>query len=88
MKVTFRKFPDGDVIALFPEEVSDANGAFILSYQRIGQHGDASPELLSDLEVAEVSEYIKLYEELELIGYNLEMWEQVDITVSAARGES
>ncbi|PJE78347.1 hypothetical protein CI610_02722 [invertebrate metagenome] len=47
MNVIFRKFPEGDVIALFPEELADSRGN-ILSYQTVGQHGAANPELIQD----------------------------------------
>lgn len=70
-KVAFRVFPEGDVIALFPEE----NGApgYILSYQHIGQHGDASPELLDELPTCRTEKYMPLYKELLKIGYELEV---------------
>lgn len=71
IKVVFRKFPEGDIIALFPEEIADFKGN-ILSYQRIGQHGGASPELLNELNPASLDEYLPLKKELESIGYILE----------------
>lgn len=72
VQVTFRKFPDGDVIALFPNEVCDTHGN-ITSYMRIGQHGAASPVLLEELPVALRKEYTKLLKELESIGYEVEV---------------
>ena len=63
MKVIFRKFPEGDVIALFPEELADNRGS-ILSYQAAGQHGAASPALVNDLEEATEEEYAALLNEL------------------------
>lgn len=71
-KVVFRKFPEGDVIALFPDEAYDWHGN-IMSYLHIGQHGGASPDLLDELENATESEYSDLFSELESIGYNLEV---------------
>ena len=45
--VIFRTFRDGgDVVALFPLEPSDNHGHHCLSYQRIGQHGGATPDLM------------------------------------------
>jgi hypothetical protein len=46
--VVFRKFKDGDVIALFPEM---KHGQFINSYMHIGQHGDATPDLITARDV-------------------------------------
>jgi len=67
--VIFRNFPDGDVIAFFPTEIG-APG-YIMSYQKIGQHGDASPELIDELEVSTEEQYRSLKLELETIGYKL-----------------
>ncbi len=68
-KVILRKFPEGDTIALFPDEVADHHGN-IMSYQRIGQHGAASPDLVYELEPCTKSEASKLLKELESIGYD------------------
>ena len=65
--VVFRKFPEGDVIALFPE-IEDGPG-LVLSYQHIGQHGSASVDLLSELEPATTNECAELMLELEQLGY-------------------
>ncbi len=77
-KVIFRKFDnpcgfvDSDVIALFPEEKTTDN--FIQSYQNIGQHSGASPELITELDKASCCEYKNLYNELVSIGYkNIEI---------------
>ncbi len=69
--VTFRKFPEGDVIALFPE-IEDT-GIYIQSYMHVGQHGGASPDLIDDLDKAKSDEYSSLKSELERIGYKLEV---------------
>lgn len=66
--IIFKKFPQGDVIALMPEDDADSQGN-IMSYQRIGQHGAASPELLEDLEDATKQERAALKRELESLGY-------------------
>lgn len=65
--VSFRKFPDGDIIALWEDD--SASPGFITSYQHVGQHGDASPELLDELENASPEEYQSLLAELENGGY-------------------
>lgn len=41
-KVVFRKWPKGDIIALFPEVPSDANGWECMSFEHVGQHGGAT----------------------------------------------
>ena len=71
-RVYFRKFPEGDIIALFPDELWDYEGN-ITCYQRIGQHGAASPELITELEAASPREFSVLKRELERIGYRLEV---------------
>ncbi len=74
--VTFRKFPEGDVIALFPKllEGQDIHSnQFILSYMHIGQHGSAIDDLIDDLSPATADEYSDLKAELSSIGYELEV---------------
>ena len=66
--VVFRKFPDGDVIALFPEIEWNHRGDFS-SYLHIGQHGGASPALVQSTKPATPTEYADLLAELETIGY-------------------
>lgn len=67
INVKFKVFEDGEVIALFPDEAWQPGA--IASYQHIGQHGGASPELMTDLEDATLAEYKSLLAELESIGY-------------------
>ena len=65
--VTFRKFTDGDVIALFPKLFTgqdNQGNQFILSYMHIGQHGGASDDLINDLSPATADEYIDLKAEI------------------------
>jgi hypothetical protein len=77
--VTFRKFTDGDVIALFPENkarcglLAHNGNQFIMSYMHIGQHGGASDDLIDDLSPATADEYSDLKVELTSIGYELEV---------------
>lgn len=74
-KVKFRKWAeDGDVIALFPEQdhaSGNANLGCIMSYMHIGQHGEATVDLLTDegLVDATPAEYADLLRELKMIGY-------------------
>lgn len=68
-KVVFRKFKDGQVIALFPQEPWDYKGN-IVSYMHIGQHGGASRSIVQDTKLATKEEYAPLLKELKKIGYN------------------
>lgn len=80
--VVFKKFPEGDVIALFPYEVADPSGN-IMSYMHIGQHGAASPELVQELEDATPAEYGNLQKELERIGYELDIVDAKEVEAAA-----
>lgn len=66
-KVIFKEL-EGEVLAVFPEEICDSNGN-INSYMHVGQHGACSPLLLEELHNA--TDYTDLKEELESIGYKL-----------------
>jgi len=70
-KVIFRKFKNGEIIALFPE-LKEGRG-LILSYMHIGQHGGASPEIVRDTKPATREQFAPLYNELTAIGYRLEV---------------
>lgn len=73
--VIFRRFVSGgDIIALFPFEPSDNYGHHCQSYQSIGQHGGASPDLMRTGTVRPgENEYQDLKSELERIGYKLKV---------------
>ncbi len=76
--VIFRKYPDGEVIALFPEEPAEVFGYSIGAYVHFGQHGAADYDYvvartrladpLTDRDAAE------LRDELERIGYRLAVY--------------
>ena len=76
-KVIFRKFPDGEIIALFPELPGDMKVNHCLSYLHIGQHGcadtaiyyDTKPIKFADIEGQNATNF--LCRELTAIGYNL-----------------
>lgn len=62
--VVFRKFKDGDVIALFPELTNNRTYR-IKSYEHVGQHGEADyPEIIRCTSPAEPEEYYDLLTEL------------------------
>ena len=75
-KVIFRKFPEGDVIALFPEQ-NEGRGT-INSYMTVGQHSEASKALISELKPASPEEYADLMSELKKVGYNPTVEESVN----------
>lgn len=70
--VIFRRFKEGDVIALFPtlpgtnDWPNDCQ-----SYQHVGQHGAAGVFLTLDTKPATPAEYAPLMRELEALGYSL-----------------
>lgn len=70
--VIFRKFDDGDIIALFPTLPSDSDFVEVtcLSYMHIGQHCAASLEIISGTKPAKPNEYKDLLTELQSIGYS------------------
>lgn len=65
MKVIFRKFRDGDVVALLPEV--EANRGNVMSYMHVGQHSEASVFIVDDTRPAQPSEYAPLLRELQSI---------------------
>jgi hypothetical protein len=75
--VIFRKFKGGDVIALMPS-IPDGMG-LIQSYQRIGQHGSASPQLVQVTKLATEEEYAPLKKEMEeWYGYRLKVQKRIN----------
>lgn len=76
-RIAFRKFEDGEVIAIFLEIYWDYEQKDLMSYMHTGQHGACSPLLLKELEVATSAEYSSLLQELcDLVGYkNIEIVE-------------
>ena len=73
VNVTFRKFEDGEVIAIFPTmfPVPQNSDLEVLSYMHEGQHAMASECLVNELEKASETEYKPLLDELNAIGYNM-----------------
>ncbi len=72
--VIFRAFrKGGEVIALFPFQPSDNSGFFCDSYQHVGQHGGATPDLMrgNATRPATPNEVRELSAELRRIGYTL-----------------
>lgn len=70
MKVIFRVYKDGQVIALFPELTNRRNYC-VESYMHIGQHGAADYDgVIQSTKLANKSEYTPLMRELRAIGYD------------------
>jgi len=72
-KVIFRKFKDGQVIALFP--YVESSRGYCSSYMHVGQHSDADYiHVVKMTKLATADEYADLKNELEnSVGYNLEL---------------
>lgn len=69
-KVVFRKYEEGDIIALFPEETE--TNYKVMSYMQLGQHGAADYQgVIAATKLATAAEYAELKTELESIGYKL-----------------
>lgn len=81
-EVIFRKFRNGEVIALFPYLVGFRYGD-CMSYMHVGQHSDASLGLIygdnfnNKTTLATPSEYEDLQQELNNLGYNLKVQKKV-----------
>ena len=69
-KVIFRKFRNGEVIALFPQEAATSDGWECMSYMHVGQHGSASPTIVHETKPAMWDEFVELLRELQSIGYD------------------
>ena len=69
-KVIFRKFRNGEIIALFPQEPATRDGWECLSYMHGGQHGSASPMIVHGTKPVVWHEFVELLRELQNIGYN------------------
>jgi len=73
-KVIFRKFIGGNIIALFPEILSDAHFHTCSSYEHVGQHGSADyNHVIQKTKPAVEKEYKDLYNELTKRGYKLKV---------------
>ena len=74
----FRKYKDGEIVALFPGMKADVAGKFCLSYLHQGQHGGADyKHVIKTTSRALPAEYYDLLVELRSIGYDPEIKEKV-----------
>lgn len=70
----FRKYKDGEIIALFPAEKWNRYDNTCTSYVHVGQHGAADYDsVVSRTTLATPEEYADLKSELERIGYELDI---------------
>ncbi len=76
--VQFRKFKDGQVIAIFPELEGSSIDYSCLSYMHVGQHDSCDPIGLKDTtKPASEAEYANLKRELEDNGYRLRVVKRI-----------
>lgn len=84
-KVIFRKFKEGDIIALFPE-YPGTNTSDCMSYMHLGQHSAAEPmHIIDNTSLAIESEYKPLLQELISIGYNPKVYKKYTYGMYKAR---
>ncbi len=84
-KVIFRKMGD-EVIAIFPEIVSDQHQYNCQSYMHIGQHSSCTPSDLSyRTNPAKPEEYKDLFEELQSLGYKLKVYQHYTYAMQETR---
>lgn len=66
----FRRYPDGNVVALFPGLPANYSGSECVSYSTVGQHGAAHvPVVMNETLAASPDEYRDLLIELTQLGY-------------------
>jgi hypothetical protein len=88
-KVVFRKWSNGDIIAMFPEIPYGMLRRYCVSYEHVGQHGATSPDTLTLLTTKpRPEEYAELKAELERIGYILEVRSRITSQMHAKRRAS
>lgn len=73
-KVMFRKYNNGEVVAVFPYIQAGKYKSIVQCYQHVGQHGQADYHYFIALtKPASEREYMPLYRELLAIGYDLQI---------------
>jgi hypothetical protein len=89
--VIFRKWRDGDVIALFPADIGTMEPHTCSSYMHVGQHGSATiagpPSVIHATRPATEVEYADLKRELESApyGYRLKVYQREQPAHRASR---
>jgi len=76
--VIFRKFKDGEIIALFPY-IPEFRYKTCMSYMHVGQHGTATLNIIDSTKLATEEEYLNLFTELEnQVGYKLRIMKKIN----------
>jgi len=76
--VIFRKFKDGEIIALMPHDVVDFEGN-VNSYMHVGQHGAADfVRMIAKTKPATDAECIDLKREMESFGYKINVCKRIN----------
>ncbi len=80
-RAVFRKYPDGQIIALFPDIPWSRYRGEVTSYMRLGQHGAADyKHVVATTRPATEDEYLDLLAELKQVGYeNLNIAKRIKI---------
>ena len=74
LKVVFRKFEDGEVIALFPEIKFGCPHYKIMSYMHVGQHGEVDYQAVTKItKLATKEDYQSLLKEIASIYHEYEI---------------
>jgi len=84
-KVIFRKFSNGEIIALFPELPGNNNPSTCLNYMHIGQHGSGLADLSNTQRCTKLESH-NLYMELVLaVGYSLHVISRISAKMHQKR---
>jgi hypothetical protein len=84
--VVFRVYPDGEVVALFPEIPAADNGRLCSCYALVGQHGAADfRQVQHDTRPATKAQYWHTQVVLERLGYTLKVRQRVSRFAHSAR---
>ena len=68
--VMFRKWRDGDIIAILPTLTGTSSPYTCMMYEHVGQHGSGDPQgVIGKTKKATPKEYTPLLRELRRIGY-------------------
>ena len=88
-RMVFRKWSEGDIIALMVDYAACRMGYECVSYMHFGQHGGADPRnVVQATRPASESEYAPLLAELTRIGYRPRVLRRVPSDALARRRES
>lgn len=77
-EVIFRKYKDGEIIALFPYLIDNRFGT-CQSYMHLGQHSGATLSIIDSTKLATEIEYKNLHSELiNQVGYKLKVLKKMN----------